>query len=517
MMFKGRVICSFNILSFYKKYVTIKSRVLRKVVKMGKKKLNRKKKKKLSLCFNIIGIISAIIAIIFCIMLFFLNMLPTKYLIIIYIFIFIFYLLLLLLTFIRKIKFKFKIISMIILIVFNIIFGIGINYISKTINFVDLLDNAMYQKEEYYVMSLEAFEGSNIKDLDNKQIGIYNNTNSDKAKEKLKKEIEFKNNEYTDVVDMFDDLEQKEIDAVLISASIKNLLETELKDLKTELKEIYSFSILISQKDDIVKIVDVTRQPFNVYVAGGDAYGSIDNVTNTDVNMIVTVDPVNKKILLTSIPRDYYVNLPSYGENAYDKLTHAGYYGIEESVKAVENLLNIDINYYVKVNFSTIEGVIDAIGGIDVYSDYTFKERAFKTYTFVKGYNHLNGRQALAFARERKAFKDGDIQRVKNQQKVLKAIIDKVTSSTTIITNFSKILDSVSNSVSTNMDNKSMNRFVKMQLSDMASWDIENQNLTGTDFYTDKTYTFPNVKLYVMQKDDESINEVTDKIKTYFK
>ena len=296
-----------------------------------------------------------------------------------------------------------------------------------------------------------------------------------------------------------------------------NLLDTELKDMHFEIKELYTFTITI-KKVETVKVVDVINTPFNIYIAGGDAYGDIGNVTNTDVNMIATVDPVNKKILLTSIPRDYYVNLPSFGEDAYDKLTHAGYYGIEESILAVEKLLDIEINYYVKVNFSTIEGVIDAIGGVDVYSDYAFQADVHPYYyQFKKGNNHLNGSQALSFARERKSFSDGDVQRVKNQQKVLEAIINKVTKSTAIITSYSEILDSVSTSFSTNLDSKSISRLVKMQLNDMKMWNIESQNLTGTDYYTENTYTFPGTELYVMNRKEDSVTTAIEKIKTYTK
>lgn len=462
--------------------------------------------------FKIIAVLSTIIAIIFSITLYLLDMLPFKYLMIIYAILFILYTIFLLIIFIYKIKLKLKVIAIVMLIIFNVIFGFGIKYIGDTMSFVNVLSNNLLQQEEYYLMTLDKNNYSSVKDLQNKNIGIYKNNNSDGALEKISKKIKFKSNEYSDVLLMFEDLKDKKIDAVIINNSVKTLLDTELKDLDIELKEIYNFNISIKQKDDIVKYVDVTKQPFNIYVAGGDSYGNIDNVTNTDVNMVVTVDPVNKQILLTSIPRDYYVNLPSYGENAYDKLTHVGYYGIEESIKAIENLLDTDINYYVKVNFSTIVGVVDAIGGVDVYSDYAFKERAFKKYTFKKGYNHLNGEQALAFARERKAFKDGDVQRVKNQQKVLKAVIDKATSSTAIVTNFSKILDSVSSNVSTNMERKSMNKFVKMQLADMSGWEIDSQNLTGHDLYTKGTYTFPTFNLYVMKQDENSVNKVKQKI-----
>ena len=127
----------------------------------------------------------------------------------------------------------------------------------------------------------------------------------------------------------------------------------------------------------------------------------------------------------------------------------------------------------------------------------------------------MDGFHALMFARERYAFKDGDVQRVKDQQKVLTAIIKKVTSSTTLVTNFSQILDSVGNSFSTNMETKSINRFIKMQLNDMRGWSIESQNLIGTDLYTKETYTYPNLKLYVMKQDKKSVETASEKIKGY--
>ena len=478
---------------------------------MSRKRKSRKKNNNKKI-FDIIAIISILIALIFGVMLYILAMIPFKYLIVLYIIFLILYLILSILTFKKNIKTSLKVFSIVLFIIFDIIFGFGIKYIGDTINFVDVINSELLQKEEYYVMVLKTSNSKKIEDLENGNIGVYSSSNSDKAFKKIEKKITSTKKDYTDTSKMFDDLEDNKLDAVLVNSSIKSLFNDELADTAKNLKEIYKLSIAI-KKADIVKAVDVTRKPFNIYVAGGDAYGSIDNVTNTDVNMIITVDPINKKLLLTSIPRDYYVNLPSFGENAYDKLTHAGYYGIEESVKAVEKLLDIDINYYVKVNFSTIEGVIDAIDGVDVYSEYSFKERAFGKYYFKVGNNHLNGHQALAFARERKAFNDGDIQRVKNQQKVLEAIIKKITSSTKLVTNFSRILDSVSSSLSTNMDTSSINKFIKKQLNDMSSWSIESQNLTGTDYSSSNTYTFPGINLYVMKQDDESIKNAKKNIK----
>lgn len=480
-----------------------------------KKNRRKRSKNKGIWFFRAIAIISIIIFIVFGIMLYVLDMIPFKYLIIFYIVFGLLYLYLFITSFPKKIKNKFKISSCVFLILFGTIFGVGIKYLNDTMDFVGVISKDLFQKEVYYVMTLENSKYKDIKDLDGKSIGIYSSKNSTKASNELNKKIKNISKEYKNVVELFEDLQDNKIDAVLINESTKNLLDTDLADMELKLKEIYKVYVSI-EKTDIVKVVDITKKPFNIYVAGGDAYGSIDNVTNTDVNMIITVDPINRKVLLTSIPRDYYVNLPSFGDDAYDKLTHAGYYGIEESVKAIENLLDIDINYYVKVNFSTIEGVIDAIEGVDVYSDYSFKADIYPDYfTFKKGMNHLNGKQALAFARERHSFKDGDVQRVKNQQKVLTAIINKVTSSTTLVTNFSQILDSVGNSFSTNMETKNINRFVKMQLNDMRGWSIESQNLIGTDLYTKETYTYPSLELYVMKQDKKSVDAAKEKIKGY--
>lgn len=478
-----------------------------------KKNRRKRSKNKSTWFFRVIAIISIIIFIVFGIMLYVLDMIPFKFLIIFYIVFGLLYLYLFITSFPKKIKNKFRISSCVFLILFGTIFGVGIKYLNDTMDFVGIISKDLLQKEVYYVMTLDSSTIKNVKDLDGKSIGIYSSKNSEEAIKLLDKKIDSTNKEYKNIVELFEDLQDKKIDAVLINDSTKNLLSSDLSDMELKLKEIYKVYVSI-EKTDIVKVVDITKKPFNIYVAGGDAYGSIDNVTNTDVNMIITVDPINRKVLLTSIPRDYYVNLPSFGDDAYDKLTHAGYYGIEESVKAIENLLDIDINYYVKVNFSTIEGVIDAIEGVDVYVDKGFTA-SDGSYTFVTGYNHMNGKKALRFARERKSFSNGDVQRVKNQQKVLTAIINKVTSSTTLVTNFSQILNSVENSFSTNMETKNINRFIKMQLNDMRTWDIESQNLVGSDLYTKNTYTYPNLELYVMKQDEESVGTAKEKIKKY--
>lgn len=472
----------------------------------------KKNKKVLNIVSIIIGIISLILMLAFSYAIYKLNMIPGKFLIPVYILIFIIYTGLLLTVFLPKVKSKIKVISIVVLVLFGVIFGFADKYIFTTLNFMDILDREVLQKERYDVYVLDNSSYNKLEDLKGKKVGLYQSSNSEKAGSELKNKIDFEIIEYTDVEKMFESLNNDEINAIIISSSVKNLLDTELSDINVKIKSIYNFKISI-EKNDIVKVVNVTNTPFNVYIAGGDGYGSIDYTFNTDVNMVATINPTTRKILLTSIPRDYYVNLVGQGPNAYDKLTHAGYYGIEESVKTVENLLDTDINYYVKINFSTIEGIVDAIGGVDVYSEYEFTA-SDGTYSYVKGYQHLDGKKALRFARERKSFATGDVQRVKNQQKVVEAMINKITSSTALISSYDRILDSVSENLDTNMPSKDISRLVKMQLNDMRGWTIESQNAVGTG-QMGPTYTFPTLNLYTMLPDEDSVNSLKAKINEY--
>ena len=224
--------------------------------------------------------------------------------------------------------------------------------------------------------------------------------------------------------------------------------------------------------------VDVTREPFNIYITGIDQWEKDKgmDLERSDVNMIVTINPVTKKILMTSIPRDSYVKL--HTAQAMDKLTHTGIYGVDETLNTVEDWLDVDINYYVKMNFSGARDIINAIGGIKVYSPVDF-ESDLKGYKYHKGWNKLSGKEALYFARERHAFEGQDSQRVENQQRVMEAVIKKMTSSPTLLMNYGDVMDAAGNNVETNMSAKEMQALVKMQVSDLASWDMESQKIEG--------------------------------------
>ena len=215
--------------------------------------------------------------------------------------------------------------------------------------------------------------------------------------------------------------------------------------------------------------------------------------------MVLTINPNTKKILITSIPRDYYVTLHSKKEK--DKLTHAGIYGIEESVTTIEDFLNIKINYYVKVNFSSLIQIVDTLDGVDVYSKYDFT--SIDNYHYKQGINYLKGEEALSFVRERKAFNDGDRMRIVNQAEMIKALVNKVTN-TSILTKYNSLLDVLGKSILTNLDMESITKFVKMQFDDNSNWEVINQSLEGADGL-EYTYSYKGSKLYVMIPDEESI------------
>ena len=262
----------------------------------------------------------------------------------------------------------------------------------------------------------------------------------------------------------------------------------------------------VIQEDE--KLDDITKTPFNVYLSGIDVYGSIKATSRSDVNVIVTVNPNTKQILLTSTPRDYYVPL-TVSNGIPDKLTHAGNYGVNMSIDTIKNLLNIDINYYIRVNFSTVEKIIDSLRGVDVYSEYSFVSY-IDNYKFYKGYNHMNGKQALAFSRERKTLPSGDIDRGKNQEAVIEAIIRKATSSE-IIYNYPTILKNTKNTFQTNLTDKDITSLIKKELTNLGGWNVTSNVITG-EGKLDYTYSYPTQKLYVMNINNESLNKTINLI-----
>ena len=260
----------------------------------------------------------------------------------------------------------------------------------------------------------------------------------------------------------------------------------------------------------------MTEEPFNVYITGIDQWASEKgmDLERSDVNMIVTVNPATKQMLLTSIPRDSYVKL--HTAQQMDKLTHTGIYGVDETLNTVSDWLGVDMNYYVKMNFTGAMTIITAMDGIDVYSPVAF-ESSLKGYKYKKGWNHLYGKEALYFARERHAFEGQDAIRVENQQRVFKAIIKKMTSSTTLLMYYGEIMDAAGDNIITNLSADEMKALVKMQITDMASWDIASQKIEG-EYDEDYVASLSQANKYSIYRPDEaSVRKCVDAIKAMSK
>ena len=255
-------------------------------------------------------------------------------------------------------------------------------------------------------------------------------------------------------------------------------------------------------------VVDVTEEPFTVYISGNDSYGEVTlEEGRSDVNILMTVNPNTRQILMTTTPRDYYVELP-FGEGCWDKLTHAGNYGIECSMQTLEALYDVEIDYYLRVNFSGFESIVEALGGVDVYSEYEFY--AITGHYFSQGYNMVDGPSALAFVRERYAFEDGDVQRGKNQMAMIQAIMDKAMSPA-LLTGYMGLMDSVSDSFVTNMSRGNVGDLMKLQLLEGGSWNVVTNSVGG---YAAEAYTYSDNSqmLSVMLQDEISIQYAAELI-----
>lgn len=268
-----------------------------------------------------------------------------------------------------------------------------------------------------------------------------------------------------------------------------------------------------SGKYDTEHEIDVTERPFNVYISGIDVYGDITQNSRSDVNLVATVNPKTHKVLITTTPRDYYVTIPGVSGDARDKLTHAGIYGIDTSIATLENLYDTEIPFYVRVNFTSVEEIVDVMGGVDVESElaFTTSEDSGLVMDVKEGENHFNGKEALAFVRERQNLPTGDNQRGKNQQALLTALIEK-TMSPMILFRANGMINSVSGNSETNMSEKQIKSLIKMQLNDGKGWDIESVAATGNDTGKQWCYSYSDGPLYVTVPDWGSVEEIKGKI-----
>ena len=290
--------------------------------------------------------------------------------------------------------------------------------------------------------------------------------------------------------------------AIILNSVFENIIESEYPDYASKIKKIYT--------KELTKTVetpkDVKGDSFNVYISGIDTYGPISSVSRSDVNIIMTVNRETKKILLTTTPRDSYVPIADGGNNQKDKLTHAGIYGVDASIHTLENLYGIDLNYYARLNFTSFLKLIDLLGGVDVYNDQEFTAHTNGKFYSV-GNVHLDSEQALGFVRERYSLADGDRDRGRNQQKVIVAILQKLTS-TEALKNYDGIIKGLQDSIQTNMPLETMMKLVNAQLESGGTYKINSQDLKGTGRMDLPSYAMPDSNLYMMEISDSSLESV---------
>lgn len=405
-----------------------------------------------------------------------------------------------------------QVIGRLLSILLSVSFVIGSTYVNQG---TEVMEDATEVSEQTSRFSLFVLQDSSVEqltDLSFKTVGMSSEydteahfTEAYRALFSENSDIRFA--EYEKYTDLIDALYNKEIEAIYVNEGYNGLFEEVYETFLTDIKSLWSYDI-VEKNIDISKKVDVTNSAFTIFISGIDTSGKVSTVSRSDVNMLVTVNPVSKDILMVSIPRDYYVTLANKGKA--DKLTHAGLGGVDNSVKTVEEFMGIDINYYVRVNFTSLTKIVDALGGITVESPVAFKTR-HGNYQVVKGQNEMNGEQALGFVRERYSLSGGDVDRVKNQQRVVSAILKKAMSPS-IITKYSALMTSVQGSFETNISADEIAKLVRMQLTDMASWNIHQAVLAGKGTRMTGGAYMPGSSLYYMIPDEESVKQATDMI-----
>ncbi len=312
---------------------------------------------------------------------------------------------------------------------------------------------------------------------------------------------------FDDVFAMAEALYNGEVDALIYNTAYNDSMIEHFPTFGEDIRELDYIEIKTKLEKKHGDKKDVTKEPFTVFIAGIDTEGSIATTSRSDVNMLVTVNPETRQVLMTSIPRDYYVELPGISGGSRDKLTHAGLYGVECSMETIEHIFGVEVDYYARVNFTTLRDMVNALGGVDLESRYEFTTVSGEY--FVQGMNYdVDGSSALAFARERYNLPNGDNDRVMNQQTVLKAIINKCISPA-ILTGYMGIMDSLSDSFETSLSQSQISSLVRMQLNEGGSWQIMSSSVNG---YNSENYCFSSgdTLLYVMEPNYDSVNTVAD-------
>ena len=391
------------------------------------------------------------------------------------------------------------IISIISSIIISIISFLGLIYLNSTNK---LLDNISFIKEKsiYYIIVKKDSDYNELSDLDNKKLAIMDNgsSNYQKALKEVNKKVNINTIKYKSINTIASDLVTGKVDSILLNSNSKRILDDMLKDFKNNTRVVDKVVIYVKRgKSTVIN----SNEPFNVLISGIDTAGDINSVSRSDVNIVMTVNPKNHEVLLTNIQRDMQVQL--HGTTGIkDKLTHAGIYGIDMSRQTIEDFLDTKIPYYIRVNFDSLVKVVDTIGGVDIDNDV-----AFKGYTrnFEVGKLHLNGKEALEYARERKKMPSGDYTRGLHQEKIMEAIISKVTTSKKILNNYSKFTSVLDEFIQTNIPSSTIKFYVREQIDAMPKWKVISRAVESSGSALTETYSMPGMNLYVAFPDEKSV------------
>ncbi|MCI6466413.1 MAG: LCP family protein [Faecalicatena sp.] len=436
------------------------------------------------------------------------GLLPMKYIIVLGIVL----LVLFGITFgLQYLKNKVYIVGLVLSIIISIGLTFGIVYMVKADKLMADVGGATYKTDNMIVVVKNESPANNLLDAKGFRFGMQtaiDQENNKLMQEDIEKAVgrEIIVEKYDSLTDEAEALLEGRIEAAIYNEAFAGIIEDSVEGYADQVRILYQYGINTEIEQEETNI----EEPFNIYISGIDVAGPITTNSRSDVNIIMTVNPNTKKILLTTTPRDYYVKIPGISGEQKDKLTHAGIYGVDVSMNTLESIYGIDITYYARVNFTSLINIVDALGGVDVNSDYAFKT-LYKGFEIQQGMNHLNGEQALGFARERYSFEDGDNQRGRNQEAILTAILNKAMSPA-ILTNANQIIASVSDSVETNMTQDEMAKFINQQLADASAWSIESIAAAGTgDQQT--CYSSGDQILYVMNPDEASVQAAAEKMK----
>ena len=414
--------------------------------------------------------------------------------------------------FLQKTK-KSALVTTVVLVIFSLVSLVGIFGFKQMIDITNRMNQtAAFSEVE---MSIVVPKESDIKDV-SQLTSVQAPTKVDKnnietlmSALKKDKKVDVKVDDVASYQEAYDNLKSGKSKAMVLSGSYASLLESVDSNYASNLKTIYTYKI---KKKNSNSAKQVDSKVFNIYISGIDTYGSISTVSRSDVNIIMTVNMNTHKILLTTTPRDAYVKIPGGGADQYDKLTHAGIYGVETSEQTLENLYGIKIDYYARINFTSFLKLIDQLGGVTVHNDQAFTSLHGK-FDFPVGDIQMNSEQALGFVRERYSLDGGDNDRGKNQEKVISAIVNKLASLKSV-SNFTSIVNNLQDSVQTNMSLDTINALANTQLDSGSKFTVTSQAVTGTGSTGQLTsYAMPNSSLYMMKLDDSSVASASQAIK----